>query len=227
MKLLLTSGGLMNKSMVKALDDLMGIPRSQFRIAFIPTAANVEAGDKGNWLVKDYEYFCNLKPVVFDIVDISAIPRDIWQPRLESANMLVFGGGNTFHLMYWLEKSGLKNLLPGLLKTRVYVGISAGSQVAAKNLSIDQSARDYSETYGILEIDEGLGFVDFHIRPHLNSSYFPKIRKPYLEKIAKKFTESFYALDDQSAIKVDGDKIEVVSEGEYLVLNQGKEEYGR
>ena len=40
MKLLLTSAGLTNQTIVKALDELVGKPLDQLKIAFIPTAAN-------------------------------------------------------------------------------------------------------------------------------------------------------------------------------------------
>ncbi|NTU73100.1 hypothetical protein HGB07_02910 [Candidatus Roizmanbacteria bacterium] len=46
MKLLLTSGGIMNGSMIAALKELAQRPLSELYLAFIPTAANLEAGDK-------------------------------------------------------------------------------------------------------------------------------------------------------------------------------------
>ena len=132
MKLLLTSAGIKNDSIAKALEELVGKTANGVRIAFIPTAANVEEGDKG-WLIEDYR---NLKKREYevDIVDISALPREMWEPRLKQANVIMVGGGNTFHLMYWLRKVGLDKLLPELLKTRVYVGISAGSMVVSKSI---------------------------------------------------------------------------------------------
>ena len=130
--MLLTSAGIKNDSIAKALEELVGKTANGVRIAFIPTAANVEEGDKG-WLIEDYR---NLKKREYevDIVDISALPREMWEPRLKQANVIMVGGGNTFHLMYWLRKVGLDKLLPELLKTRVYVGISAGSMVVSKSI---------------------------------------------------------------------------------------------
>ena len=120
--------------------------------------------------------------------------------------------------MHWLKKSGLVYMLPNLLKTRVYVGISAGSMVTTRNLALSQSKELY---YGNLAegLDEaGLGFFDFHFRPHLNSPYFPKVRREFLEKIAKKLKDPIWALDDESALKIKDGKIEVISEGEYLKI---------
>src|SRR5680860_576655 len=126
MKLLLTSNGLSNQSIVNALFELTGKPASETTIVFIPTAMNVARGGK-NWFIND---LYNIKKQGFkfiDIVDISALPKEIWLPKIESGDVLFFSGGNTYHLMYWLKESGLAELLPELLKTRVYAGISAGS----------------------------------------------------------------------------------------------------
>ncbi|NTW22173.1 type 1 glutamine amidotransferase-like domain-containing protein [Candidatus Falkowbacteria bacterium] len=218
MKLLLTSAGLSNKSIAEALVDLAGRPFAELNLAFVPTAANVEAGDKW-WLINDLVNCKNLGFKSIDIVDISALPKDIWQPRLEAADVFLFGGGNTFHLMYWLQKSGLSALLPELLETRVYVGISAGSMVACKSLDLSMSEKLYDDVPGEYDKDEGLDYVDLLVRPHLNSPYFPNLNMENLEKLAVDFPETFYALDDQSAIKVDGGRTVVVSEGVWKKFN--------
>jgi len=209
MKLLLTSAGLSNQTLVNAFNKLVDIPSEKIHIAFIPTAANVEVGDK-DWLINDY---ANLKKqnYIVDIVDISALPKKIWLPRIKDANVIFVGGGNTFHLMYWFEKSGLKELLPELIKTRVYAGISVGSCITGP--TIYNSVQNlFGEKYE-LKIKKGLNLVNIQIIPHLNSDYFPKIREENLEIASKNLTEPVYAIDDDSAVIVDGDKIEIVSEG--------------
>jgi len=220
MKLLLTSAGLTNKSISKALIDLVGKPPKDTKLAFIPTAANVEKDDKG-WLIDDLVNVKKQKFISIDLVDISALPEDIWLPRLKEVDILLFGGGNTFHLMYWLNKSGLSRLLPELLKSRVYMGISAGSMIASSDLSLSLSEKlYYPDGVGEYKSDQGLGFVDFYIRPHFNSPHFPKVREDYLKETAKNIKETIYALDDNSAVKVENGNVDVVSEGKYLILNQ-------
>jgi len=216
MKLLLTSAGLANAAIVRALEELLGKSAQGVKLAFIPTAANVEPGDK-SWMIADLN---NLVKAGFevDIVDISAIAKNEWLPRLQEAEVLFFGGGNTFHLMHWVQESGLEQELPELLQTRVYAGISAGSCIAGP--TIYNSVQNlFGEKYE-LKIEEGLRFVNFQIIPHLNSPYFDKIREKYIRAAATELREPVYAIDDNSAIKVDGDKIEMVSEGEYVVINQ-------
>jgi|SRR3989344_5360447 len=219
MKLLLTSGGLTNNSIKKALRELAGKPFNSLKLAFIPTAANVEDGDK-KWFLHDLNNFSKQKFKSFDIVDFSAVPQEVWQPRFEQADILVFGGGNTFHLMYWLRKSGLEDLLPKLLRTKVYVGISAGSIAATKSLALSRADRLYSPTLGKYTGTTGLGLVDFQIQPHLNSRHFQGINIAGLKKIAKQASQVIYAIDDNSAIKVDGDKVSVISDGKWEKIIQ-------
>ena len=214
MKLLLTSSGLTNKTICKTLEKLVGKPAKKSKIVYIPTAANVEDGVK-DWLINDL-YNLQSQGYAIDIVDISAVDKGIWLPRIKTADVILFGGGNTFFLMSWIKKSGLDKLLPDLLKTRIYMGISAGSMVATKNLRMSTSQKSYAEKVFPLKGDKGLGFVDFHIRPHLNSVHFPKLRAKFIKEIAKDIPEPVYAIDDDTAIVVDGKKVSVVSEGEWF-----------
>lgn len=199
MKLLLTSAGLTNSKLAKALRDLVEKPLNKCAVAFIPTAANVEIGDKG-WLIND---FINLKKygLLIDIVDISALPQSIWKPRLNSADILLVGGGNTFYLMHWLRKSGLDKFLPEYLKTKIYVGISAGSMVVSKSIFLSTDKPIFGEDRLGVQDDTGLGLINFYIRPHFNSPFFPKAKDKYLSHVAKTITEQIYALDDNSGIR--------------------------
>jgi dipeptidase E len=220
MKLLLTSSGITNPTIAKALLDLVGKPAEEISLAFIPTAMNPEGRDK-SWFIRNLNEFKSQNFKMIDIVDISALPREVWQPRLEGADILFFSGGNTPHLMRWIEESGLKELLPELLKTRVWAGISAGSIVTAPTLELSNKDKMifYEKNYGY-KANKGLGLVDFHIRPHLNSPKFPNARKEVLEEVAKEIPQTIYAIDDQMALKVVDGVVEVVGEGEYLVFNK-------
>ena len=218
MKLLLTSAGLTNKSISSALLELTGKPFPELSLAFIPTAANVESGDK-DWLIDDLTNCQKLGFKSIDIVDISALPKDVWLPRLQKADIFLFEGGNVSHLMGWVIKSGLKELLPEMLKTKVYVGISAGSMIACKSLDLAAADFLYSDEIGEYDKDDGLGYVDLLIRPHLNSSFFTKVNLNNLEKLAKENPATFYALDDNSAIKIIDGEMSVISEGEWKKFN--------
>ncbi len=210
MRLLLTSGGITTQSMVSVLKNWV----KDIRIVFIPTAANVEDGKK-DWLINDLVNCQKLGTV--DIVDISAVDKKIWLPRLQKANVMVVGGGNTEYLMKCVVSSGLKDELPRLLKDKVYVGISAGSCVMSKTLNASSEFLYGDESKKEVK---GLGYIDFNVRPHLNSPHFPRVRDAILKTVVKKLKGETYALDDNSAIMLDDGKISVISEGKWIKYSE-------
>lgn len=218
-KLLLTSSGLSNDTIATALTELVGLEPKDTKIVFIPTAMNVGSGDK-DWFINDLYNIKKRGYKAIDIVDISALPKEIWLPRIEDGDVLFFSGGNTYHLMRWLTESGLAALLPELLKTRVYAGISAGSIVTNPTLTLTSSGKKlfYKEHFGYAD-EKALGFVEFYTRPHLNSKSSPEASFDTIAFLAKNIEHKIYALDDMSAIKIDGDKVEVVTEGQWQLFN--------
>lgn len=217
MKLLLTSGGLTNKSIENALFELVGKKPEDTSLIFIPTASNVEKGDK-DWFINDLIsiHKQNFKSV--SIADISAVPEDIWRPQMEEADILFFEGGSTYHLMRWINKSGLAQSLPDLLKNKVYVGVSAGSMVTGPDLALQLSQVIYGEDMGEEEM-KGLNYVQFYFLPHLNSPYFPSCTEEKIAEAARTLSRKIYALDDQSALKIVDGEVAVISEGTYLEYN--------
>mgnify|MGYP003393926542 CR=1 FL=1 len=226
MKLLLTSAGLMNKVLIDALQEMVLKPFGDLNAVFIPTAANAEAGDK-TWLINDLHAAAQLKFKSLDVVDIAALKPELSLKRIEGADVIFVGGGNTFYLSYWAQKSGLMDALPELLKTKVYVGISAGSMIVTDNLRAQTfensrvlSDAEYEEFGPDGESSTVTAkLVDFVVRPHLNSKWFPNIRIDNLEKIAKEINNTMYALDDQSAVKVVDGIVTVVSDGTWQKFN--------
>ncbi|HEX6873232.1 MAG TPA: peptidase E, partial [Micromonosporaceae bacterium] len=64
--------------------------------------------------------------------------------------------------------------------------------------------------------DRTLGVVDFSIFPHLDA--FPSNTMTDADRWAGDIGGPAYVLDDQSAIKVTGGAIEVISEGNWKLL---------
>lgn len=217
MKLLLTSGGLKNEIIINTLRELIDKDFKDSKVIFIPTAANVEVGDKW-WLISDLNKCRELGFKEVDIVDIAAVPREVWKPRLENADVIMIGGGNTSYLMSQIRKSGLDKELPELLKSRVYVGISAGSMVVSPNLKEKEMQRLFEEPIVDGADNEGLGLVDFLIVPHMNSPFFPRAAE-LIDEVAKDINISLYSIDDQTAVKVVEGKVEVISDGKWKKYN--------
>jgi len=209
MKLLLTSSGINNSSIEQAFLELLGKPYKESHLTFIPTAANAESGDK-TWLAEDINNFRKLGFKTFDIIDISKKSREIWLPVFENSDVLVFGGGKVNYLASCIKKLGLDKILPELLKTKVYVGISAGSRVLNRRLILIHNGK---------EENVGLEIVNFSIVPHVNSKYFPERTFKNVEKESRKVLYPVYAIDDNSAVLVTDKKISVVSTGKWKKFN--------
>ena len=98
-----------------------------------------------------------IDPTNIDIVDISAIDKELWLPRIKEADVLFFEGGSDSYLMKWITKSGLEDILPDLLKNKVYVGVSAGSMVTGKKLLLKISQDIFEEDFKIDSLRIGIG----------------------------------------------------------------------
>lgn len=148
---------------------------------------------------------------------------------LEYSDVIFAGGGNSFYLSYCMKASGLFEVLPQLLETRIYAGISAGSMVATASLrtasqAIENKTAFYDEEYAEFgptgrSLAETAKLVDFVIRPHFNSFTFPNVQGDFLAQIVQDVDVPLYAIDDNSAVMVNGDDVQVIGEGEYKVFN--------
>lgn len=210
MKLLLTSGGLRNTTLVNTFLNLVNKPANQIKVAFIPTAMNAESGDKG-WAIDQLIRIRDLGVTQLDIVDVSAVAKEVWLPRLEECDVIFVNGGNTTHLMKSFNESGLTEEIPQLLESRVYVGVSAGSYVATPDIRFNSDNVDL--------VLDGLDLVDFGLQVHMNNPEFPiaKSVEAVRERV-KGCPYTVYGLDDQMAMLIDGDKSEVIGEGTYEVF---------
>jgi dipeptidase E len=132
-------------------------------------------------------------------------------------------------------QSGLADLLPSLRREAVYVGVSAGSMAASSIFgepfpsprsgsgSVLKSedivfATPKGEVNATFVTDQGAGLVDFALIPHLDVEDHPDASMANAEKWAARLPVPVYAIDDETAIKVTGGSVEVVSEGNWKLF---------
>jgi dipeptidase E len=216
MKLLLTSGGLTNDSIRNALVDMMGKPVAEATALFVPTAEQplgpfFVGRSAENLLQQEWKAFG-----VLELTALPSIPKEAWLPKLKAADVLLVGGGDPLYLCYWMQQSGLADLLTGQeLRETVYVGMSAGSMVLAPNIGQEfVNWRPPNAGDG----DKTLGLVDFAMFPHLDNPDLPKNTLAVAEKWAAKLTVPAYVVDDDTAIKVADGAVEVISEGHWKLF---------
>lgn len=219
MKLLLTSAGLTNRTLERHLEELTGKPAEATKLVHIPTATMVDAGNK-HALMDEFNHLRGLGYEV-DILDIAGKNADIWRPRLEAAEVIYMSGGNVYWLNAQLQASGVAAALPDLLKTRVYVGASAGSTVACRYFTSDlaQYFGEEDEAAMAPATQYGLELVDFMIRAHYNNPSRPERIDAWYQNVASHVDYPVYALDDQSAIVVADTEPTVIGEGQWKRFN--------
>ena len=135
MKLLLTSAGIKNTSIRDALVDLLGKPIAQSNALCIPTAIYAFPGGAGSaWKLisgRAASPLCELGWKSLGVLELTALPsidRAHWTTAVEETDALLAGGGDPLYLGYWIQQSGLADLIPSLRET-VWVGVSGGSLV--------------------------------------------------------------------------------------------------
>ena len=220
MKLLLTSAGIKNPSIANALVGLLGRPIAECSALCIPTAAyghplkpgvawRFISGNEGRTPM------CELGWKTLGVLELTAlpsIPEEQWVPLVEQTDVLLVGGGDALYLSHWLRQSGLADLLPSLPEA-VYVGLSAGSMAMTPRIG-----EDFVFWRPPGGGDETLGVVDFSIFPHVDHVDLPDNTMANAERWAAEIAGPSYAIDDETAIKVTDDGIEVVSEGHWQLF---------
>ncbi len=141
MKYLLTSAGIKNASIRKALVDLLGKPIAECSALCIPTASygHPMASPVAAWgFISGQEPetpMCELGWKSLGVLELTALPsidKGHWISWVREAGVLLVNGGDALYLYHWMRQSGLADLLlkaqPPLRET-VWVGLSAGSMV--------------------------------------------------------------------------------------------------
>jgi dipeptidase E len=223
LKLLLTSGGVTNASIRKALVEMLGKPIAESSALCIPTGmyghpwngpgerawAFISGKQSGNPMV-------GLGWKSMGVLELTALPsidQERWVPLVRETDALLVAGGDALYLWHWMQQSGLADLIPSLTDT-VWVGLSAGSMVMTP-----QVGDDFIQWRPPGGDDRTMGLVDLSICPHLVEDGMPGGNTlAEAEQWAAGIPGAAYAIDDQTAIAVVNGAVEVVSEGQWKQL---------
>jgi dipeptidase E len=222
-KLLLTSAGVKNTSIHDALVDLLGKSIAESNALCIPTAIYAFPGGANSaWkLISGHAAspLCELGWKSLGVLELTALPsieRAHWTNAIEQSDALLVGGGDPLYLCFWIQQSGLADILPSLHET-VWVGVSGGSLVMGPHVG-EEFVYGSPPTSGD---DRALGLVDFAMFPHLDHEAMPDHSMAAAERWAAGLPVPGYAIDDETAIQVVGGTVEVVSEGHWELFNAG------
>ena len=207
MKLFLTSAGLPPET-TKEFLRLLNKKPEETKVCFITTASNPE---EDKWYVdKDRERLSEMgfKLTEFDLEGKNeASLRD----KLKEFDVIYVEGGNTFYLLKYVRESGFDKAMRSFLDNGgVYVGVSAGSIIACKDISPSGWAKEWDENIVGLKDFRGLGLVDFIIMPH----YVPE-HEAIIKENRDKIPYPIIALTDLQAVLVEDENIQFIGPGEF------------
>jgi dipeptidase E len=220
MRLLLTSAGITNPSIHDLLVDLLGKPIVEASALCIPTASyghpNVSPHQAWRFISgqEPRTPMVELGWKSVGILELTALPsidRERWVPWVQETDVLLVNGGDPLYLSYWMRQSGLADLVPSL--GALWVGLSAGSMVMTPRIG-----EDFVHWKPPTGGDATLGLVGFSIFPHLDHPALPENTIADAERWAAGMSMPAYAIDDETAIKVVDDTVEVVSEGHWKLF---------
>jgi len=191
------------------MDDIVKkLPKSpaEYNVAFINTAAEVEAGD--HWWVKaekDKLIAVGFQVDEFSIKNMSA--TDI-EAKLAGKTVIYFCGGNTFYLLDQVIKTSADEIIKRKLNEGViYMGSSAGSMIVGLRIDLVSEIDDRSKAPDLKST--GLGIIDIAILPHWGSEIF---RDEYLRGAPSMYTEGvkILPLTNYQYLWVNGDFMKII-----------------
>jgi dipeptidase E len=221
MKLLLTSAGIKNPTIHGALVGLLGKPIAESNALCIPTGAygSPYSTPAGPWRFlsgRSDQPMTELGWRSLGVLELTALPSmgsDRWVEWVRETDALLVNGGDALYLCHWMRESGLADLLPSLRDT-VWVSFSAGSMVLTPRIG-----EDFVGWKSPSGSDETLGVVDFSIFPHVDHPDLPENTMAEAERWAAGLSNPAYAIDDDTAIKVVDDTVDLISEGHWKLFS--------
>ena len=73
---------------------------------------------------------------VLELTALPSLDKERWVSWVREADVLLVNGGDAVYLSYWMQQSGLVDLLPSLSEM-VWVGLSGGSMVMTPRIGED------------------------------------------------------------------------------------------
>ena len=223
MKLLLTSAGIKNTSIHDALVDLLGKPIAESSALCIPTArVRAPMGGPG----ARHGGSSAGEPPTPDVRTGLEVPgragahraaqhrRRALGPRGPGDRRPAGGGGDALYLCHWMRAVGTGG--PAAVAARHGLGGGErrkhGDDPAASERTSSTGSRPPAAT-------ARWDVVDFSIFPHLDHADLPEQHHGRRGTMGGRHRRvPAYAIDDQTAIKVTDDAVEVVSEGHWKLF---------
>ena len=196
----------------KAFLKLLVKKPEEINVGFIATASYADH-PKGDavYIKEDKQRLNELGFKAIMEIDLREEKGASLREKMGAIDLIFVSGGNTFYLMEYIRESGFDKVLGAFLdKGGIYVGVSAGSIIAGRDIAVSGWDPDWDINTVGLEDMQGLGLVDFIISPH----YAPE-EDAVINEDKGKVSCPIFALTDSQAILVEEGNVKFIGPGEF------------
>lgn len=196
------------------IEKLRNKPAHEIKVSYITTAGNLHPANKRDWIDGGREILKQRGWQVFDY-DIAEKSEKEVEAELADKDVIFVQGGQCIYMLEQAQKCNFGNIIKRAVARGVpYIGESTGSIITGHDISAYKYwAKDRRENPPVLDSYEGIGLVNFLLRPHWN--HLEK-REKYLQ-MTRDFLEELYSvpepiiiLNDNQLVYVEGDKFQIL-----------------
>ena len=159
-----------------------------------------------------------MKELGFNVeeIDIEGKNQSQLMKLFEVKDIIFVAGGNTFYLLNAMRRSGFEKVIRKLLKSgKVYIGVSAGSVVAGRTIKTVGWKNADKNIVGLKDL-KGLNLVPFDLFVHYTPEWVDVIKQQI--KNPKKRAKNLKIITDDQAILVQGNEVDLIGDGEAVVV---------
>lgn len=198
------------------LDDMtkkLNKPMSEIKILYITTAGNLHPENERIWIVEGREILRAHGCQVIDY-DIEGKSEQEVEAATHDVDVIFVQGGQCIYMLEQAQKCNLTDVVKrALTRGVVYIGESTGSIITGGDISAYRFwAKDRRENPPELDNYNGMGLVNFLVRPHWNH---PEKREKYLATTRENLEELYSIacpiifLNDNQLVYVEGKNFQI------------------
>ena len=204
-----------------SIDTYLPKPLADCRIAYIITAALKmdETGETEKARLRDHirrykEKMDELK-YHYTELDIAGLSPEELKATLSMYDIILVEWGNPFYLLKVVRETAFQSTMEELMKQWVtYIGKSAGSYIACPSLQVSTWSKLSFDKFNLTDL-AAMHRVPFFVKAH----YTPEMHDTLILQ-AKELPAPLYALDNDQALVVDGEKVELIGGGEEIIFGK-------
>ncbi len=141
-------------------------------------------------------------------LDISGLSPEELKATLSKYDIVLVEWGNPFYLLKIVRETAFQSTMEELMKQWVtYIDKSAGSYIACPSLIVSTWSKLTFDKFGLTDLT-AMSRVPFFVKAH----YTPEMHDKLMTQ-AQALPAPLYALDNDQALVVDGEKVELIGGG--------------